>query len=117
MPFIWTLIVVAGILFNLMKLRKELQKPKAGRNQAEVTKSALMIVVGIGLLIWSQTMLAMITAMISPFWAFFGAGIVLVLIGLAKQKLRSPVVKRMGKQNIVVGLILMAATYYYFYMM
>lgn len=116
MPLWWTLIVIAGILLNLARLRIELRKPKAQRNQAMITNSILMIIMGIGFLIWSQTMLVVITVMFSPFWVCFGAGAVVVLMGLAKQKFNSPAMKRMGKLNILVGLIIMGLTYWFFYL-
>ena len=116
MPLWWTLILVAGILLNATIIYLENRKPKHQRSGKRLKFAYIRIALAIGLFIWSQAMFAMIMAAFSSFWVLFGAGIFVVLMGLVKQKLKSPQIKRDGKKNILAGLVIMALTYYFFYM-
>lgn len=116
MPLWWTLILVVAILYNGKVLFEEMRKPSSERNQAKVTKSAITCVVGFGLLVWSQTMLMMIASALTTPWFYFVIGGYLIVSGLVKLTRKHPAFKKLGKQNIAVGLAVIAIAYYYFYL-
>jgi len=57
-----------------------------------------------------------IAAVSQQFLVMVGAGVLLILMGLARQKAKHPAQKKLGKMNIVAGLVMIGIAVYMFYL-